>query len=157
MITVVRRRVFKNAREKAAFMEAGARSDARSPLVVATAARFIQEPDRWRRARAILQFCQYCIEYVRDPGPGVEVLESSEVGLVRGFGDCDVKARLCVALMLASGLHAEIDPVIVGASFPHVRARVYLSGRWWRVDPSIINSDIGLIPPGTVITNWRPI
>jgi len=155
MITVIRRRSFRNVREKAAYMQDCAVEDARSPLVVATAARFRGITDPWQRARAILQFCQYCIEYVRDPGPGVEVLDSSDVGLVRGFGDCDLKARLCVALMLATGLHAEIDPVFAGDSFPHVRARVYLDGRWWRVDPSILNSDIGTLPQSGVVTNWR--
>ena len=156
MITVVRRHSFRDVREKAAYMQEAACDDARTPMVFNTAARFRTIRDPWQRARAILQFCQYCIEYVRDPGPGVEVLDSSEVGLVRGFGDCDVKARLCVALMLASGLHAEIEPVIVGDSFPHVRARVYLDGQWRRVDPSILNSDVGVLPRGGVVTNYRP-
>lgn len=155
MITAVRRISFRNVREKAAFMHHAALKDSEAPAVIATAARFRSIPDPWQRARAILQFCQYCIEYVRDPGPGIEVLDSSEVGLIRGYGDCDLKARLCVALMIASGLHAEIEPVFEGDSFPHVRARVYLDGRWWSVDPSILNSDVGALPKGGVITNWR--
>lgn len=153
MIFAARRVSFRDAREKAAFMEEGARTDARAPLVIATAARFRVIPQPWDRARAILQFCQYGIEYARDPG--VEVLDSSEVALHRGFGDCDVKARLCVALMLASGLQAEIDPVFRGNAFPHVRARVFLDGRWWLADPSILNSDIGQIPRNGIITNLR--
>lgn len=153
MITVVRRLTFRDVREKAAYMSDAARRDAAAPLVRATAARFREIADPWARARAILRFCQYCIEYTRDPG--TEVLDSGEVGLVRGYGDCDVKARLCVALMLASGLEAEIDPVFVGDTFPHVRARVYLDRRWWVVDPSILNSDVGALPTSGVVTNWR--
>jgi transglutaminase-like putative cysteine protease len=155
MIVVARWRSFKDIHEKAAFMQEGARHDARAPLVLAAASRFRAITDPWKRARAILRFCQYCIEYVRDPGPGIEVLDSAEVGLVRGFGDCDLKARLCVALMLATGLHAEVEPVFVDDAFPHVRARVYLDGRWWRLDPSILNSDIGSIPRTGILTNWR--
>jgi transglutaminase-like putative cysteine protease len=155
MIAVARWRSFKDVYEKAAYMQEGALRDARAPLVIAAASRFRAILDPWRRARAVLHFCQYCIEYVRDPGPGVEVLDSAEVGLIRGFGDCDLKARLCVALMLACGLHAEIEPVFVEDTFPHVRARVYLEGRWWCVDPSILNSDIGRIPKTGILTNWR--
>jgi transglutaminase-like putative cysteine protease len=155
MIAVAKWRTFRDVQEKAAFMQEGARHDARTPLVIATASRFRSIADPRERTRAILLFCQYCIEYVRDPGPGVEVLDSAEVGLVRGFGDCDLKARLCVALMLATGLHAEIDPVFVDDTFPHVRAKVYLNERWWLVDPSILNSDIGQIPKRGIVTNWR--
>ena len=155
MIAVARWRSFHDVREKATYMQEGAQRDARAPLVIAAAARFRALPDPWERARAILQFCQYCIEYVRDPGPGIEVLDSAEVGLIRGFGDCDLKARLCVALMLATGLQAEIEPVFVEDTFPHVRARVYLDERWWPLDPSIVNSDIGKIPKTGILTNWR--
>jgi len=69
MITVVRRRSFRDVREKAAYMQEAACDDARTPMVFNTAARFRTIRDPWQRARAILQFCQYCIEYVRDPGP----------------------------------------------------------------------------------------
>lgn len=155
MITTVRSVEFETNEEKAAYMQHAAHKDARTPEIIATAARFHGIADPWARARAILRFCQYCIEYTRDPGPGIEVLDSAEVGLWRGFGDCDLKARLCVALMLASGLCAEIEPIFRDGSFPHVRARVFLDGRWWSLDPSIINSDIGVIPARGVVTNYR--
>ena len=153
MIIAARWRSFRDVHEKAAYMQQGAERDASAPLVLATAATFRPIANPWDRARAILRFCQYCIEYTRDPG--MEVLDSSEVGLVRGFGDCDLKSRLCVALMLACDLRAEIEPVFVGDEFPHVRARVQLYGRWWRIDPSILNSDIGQVPRTGIVTNWR--
>lgn len=146
---------FKTKEEKAAYMQTAAERDARTPEILRTAARFREITDPWSRAQAILRFCQYCVAYVRDPGPGVEVLDSAEAGLWRGFGDCDLKARVCVALMLASGLHAEIEPVFRGDSFPHVRARVFLRERWWSVDPSIVNSDIGQIPTQGIMTGYR--
>lgn len=152
MIAVVREVRFATKEEKAAFMEAGAERDARAPAIVAVAQRFRSFAEPWDRARAILNFCQLCIQYVRDPG--VEVLDSAEIGLWRGYGDCDLKARLCVALMLASGLDAKIEPVFRGDTFPHVRARVYLRGAWWSVDPCIINSDIGQIPTHGILTSY---
>ena len=56
---------------------------------------------------AILRFCQECIRYERDPSwhdlhgdrHGIELLDSSAVGLQRRYGDCDLKARLFVALI----------------------------------------------------------
>lgn len=152
MITVVHEVTFATKEEKAAYMQAAAHEDARTPAVISAVQRFRGFADPWERARAILHFCQYCIRYVHDPG--VEVLDSSEVGLWRGYGDCDLKARLCVALMLASGLHAEIEPVFRAGAFPHVRARAYLRGRWWSIDPCIVNSDIGQIPTHGILTDY---
>jgi transglutaminase-like putative cysteine protease len=155
MISVVRQVSFATKEEKAAYMQEAAQQDSRTPEILAVAERFWGIKDDWARARAILQFCQYCIQYVKDPGPGIEILDSSDVGLWRGFGDCDLKARMCVALMLASGLHAEIEPIYRGDSFPHVRARVYLNHRWWSMDPSIVNSDIGQIPTRGIMTSYQ--
>lgn len=155
MIAVVHEIFFDTKEDKAAYMQAAAQQDARTPQLLAAAQRFWGIADPWKRAQAILRFCQYCIQYVKDPGPGIEVLDSSEVGLWRGFGDCDLKARLCVALMLASALDAEIEPVFREDAFPHVRARVYLNRQWWSIDPSIVNSDIGQIPTRGIMTSYQ--
>lgn len=143
---------FRTREEKAAYMERGAARDARSPRVRQWAARFAGLAP-WPRARAVLRFVQLCIDYEKDPGE--EVLESSNVGLERGLGDCDVKSRLFVALCLATGLEAELEPVFRGDDgFPHVRARVRLDGRWYVADPSIVNSDVGRLPDTPPITNY---
>ena len=92
--------------------------DTEDPRVRAWVPVFRQLPLE-ERAAAILRFCQRCIRYTRDPGVidpdgtrhGIEVLDSSAVGLDRGYGDCNLKARLFVALCLASGLDAVIEPV----------------------------------------------
>jgi transglutaminase-like putative cysteine protease len=82
-----------------------------------------------------------------------ELLDSAAVGLHRGYGDCDLKARLFVALCLACGVAAEIEPVFKGETgFPHVRARVLTETsetggeRWETADPTIVNSTIGHLP-----------
>ncbi len=170
----VREVLFPNREAKATYMAEAAVHDSHDPRVLAWVPVFRQLPLD-ERAGAILRFCQKCIRYTRDPGiidpdgtrHGIEVLDSSAVGLDRGYGDCDLKARLFVALCLASSLDAAIQPVFSGKNgFPHVRARVRAvgtetSGAWdprplpaWSsrecdaetADPTIVNSTIGHLP-----------
>ena len=146
---------FPNREAKAAYMADAARHDAHDPAVLTWARGFVALP-RPDREEAILRFVQRCIRYERDPAwydreghrHGIELLDSSAVALHRGYGDCDVKARLFVALCLATGITAEIEPVFRGENgFPHVRARVLSpGGRWETADPTIVNSTIGRLP-----------
>ena len=147
---------FANREAKAAYMADAARHDAHDPAVLAWARAFAGLP-RPHREEAILRFAQRCIRYERDPAwydregqrHGIELLDSSAVALQRGYGDCDVKARLFVALCLATGVPAEIEPVFQGENgFPHVRARVLRPDgrRWQTADPTIVNSTIGKLP-----------
>ncbi len=145
---------FKDNLEKAAYLQNEAVKDARFPIVQAWAAQFRNIPDEMARARAILRFCTHCIDYVNDPG--VEVLDDSAVALVRGFGDCDVKARLFVALCELSGLRARTQPILRGNRFPHIRAEVFVDGKWQVADPIIANSDVGRVPSNVnARTSWR--
>jgi hypothetical protein len=153
--------VFPSREAKADYMRRAAEEDADDPMVLGWARQFLQVPEE-ERAGAILRFCQECIRYERDPSwhdvhgqrHGIELLDSSAVGLQRGYGDCDLKARLFVALSLSSGLQAGIEPVFRGKEgFPHVRARVLVEPReaggppsWEVADPTIVNSRIGLLP-----------
>ncbi|MEP7124062.1 MAG: transglutaminase domain-containing protein [Byssovorax sp.] len=141
-------------------MSKAARHDAEDPILVGWARQFNLVPID-KCAAAILRFVQRCIRYERDPAwfdaqgtrHGIELLDSAAVGLHRGYGDCDLKARLFVALCLACGVTADIEPVFTGETgFPHVRARVRseaseTSGeRWETADPTIVNSTIGHLP-----------
>jgi hypothetical protein len=147
---------FPDREAKAAYMQAAAEDDQWDPAVVAWARQFTSLPLA-ERARAILRFVQRCIRYERDPAThdaegvrhGIELLDGSAVGFNRAYGDCDLKARMLVALCLASGCQARIDPVFTGENgFPHVRAVVWVDGRGWQVaDPTIVNSEIGWLPP----------
>jgi hypothetical protein len=147
---------FKDREDKARYMADAARHDVLDPAIQWWAQAFRALP-RPERERAILRFCQRCIRYERDPAwfddggqrHGIELLDSSAVGLQRGYGDCDLKARVFVALCLASGVPAAIEPVFTGETgFPHVRARVLQPGgmRWDTADPTIVNSGIGNLP-----------
>ncbi|MDI1445937.1 transglutaminase domain-containing protein [Polyangium sp. 6x1] len=137
---------------KARYMAAGSVSDLRLREVQRWAAVFQKLPLEQRPA-AILKFCQYAIDYVRDPRR--EVLEDSAVTLMRGYGDCDAKARVFVTLCRACGVIAREKPVRPAEDFPHILAEVYLGGRWCAVDPTILNSSIDRIPPGWMaVTNY---
>ena len=131
--------------DKARYMANGSARDVYSPEVQRWAAVFNRVPMNDRPA-AILKFCQYAIDYVRDPKR--EVLEDASVTLCRGFGDCDAKTRVFVALCRACGIRAREKPVRPDQDFPHIFAEVFFRGRWQPVDPTILNSSIGKIPPG---------
>jgi transglutaminase-like putative cysteine protease len=137
---------------KAQFMKRASFDDA-SLDIVQRWARVFRELPIDERAPAILKFCQYALDYVRDPKR--EVLEDSTVTLSRGFGDCDAKSRVFIALCLASGIAARSFPVRPEADFPHVLAEVYWRGAWRRADPTILNSEIGRIPSSSMaVTNY---
>ncbi|MDI1451863.1 transglutaminase domain-containing protein [Polyangium sp. 6x1] len=129
---------------KARYMAEGSKRDLLLPEVQRWAAVFRRLPIQ-ERAAAILKFCQYAIDYVRDPKR--EVLEDSAVTLFRGFGDCDAKARVFVTLCRACGIPAREKPVRPEQDFPHILAEVFVNGRWQPADPTILNSKIGRIPP----------
>jgi transglutaminase-like putative cysteine protease len=137
---------------KARYMAAGSVSDLQLREVQRWAAVFRRLPYAERPA-AILRFCQYAIDYVRDPRR--EVLEDSAVTLLRGFGDCDAKTRVFVTLCRASGIPAREKPVRPAEDFPHILAEVYVGGRWRPADPTILNSSIDQIPPAwKAVTNY---
>jgi hypothetical protein len=151
---------FADREAKATYMSKAARHDAEDPILRGWARQFIRLPLD-KRAAAILRFVQRCIRYERDPAwfdaqgtrHGIELLDSAAVGLHRGYGDCDLKARVFVALCLACGVTADIEPVFTGETgFPHVRARVLhetsetAGERWQTADPTIVNSTIGHLP-----------
>lgn len=148
---------FPTKEAKAAFLTEQAIRDAHLPEVQRWAAVFRALP-LTARAPAILRFAQ-TLEYVRDPGE--EWLEDAEVTLIRGYGDCDAKERIFVALCVACGLPAVGVPVFRGEQFPHVKAAVFapvatsagfVTWRWMDVDPTVQNSGLGWIPPYRVAT-----
>jgi len=143
---------FPNKEAKAAFMTEQSIRDARLPEVQRWAAVFRALP-LTSRAPAILRFAQG-LEYVRDPGE--EWLEAADVTLARGYGDCDAKERIFVALCVACGIPAVAVPVFRGDRFPHVMAAAFVpivvgnrfyGWRWLEADPTVQNSTLGWIPP----------
>src|ERR1700682_355636 len=97
--------VFKTLSEKAHWLDAASSLDALRRGIQDVATRFTREPSAEIRTRNIHRFCRDKIHYERDfqvsrGAPGEEFADSETV-LRRGYGDCDDKARLFVALMRA--------------------------------------------------------
>ena len=155
---------FQSREDKAAYMARAAEHDAHDPMVLRWAQRFMALPID-ERPLAILRFDQHAIRYERDPATwdedgtrhGIELLDSAATGLQRGYGDCDLKARLYVALCLACGVPGKIDPVFRGETgFPHVRAKVWARREdaevgapkeWLIADPTMVNQErLGELP-----------
>lgn len=164
--TVTRTTVFRGPDEKAAWLDTMATLDARLPETRALARRFAMgryaDPNELGAlARQFHRFVRDSIKYVRDPAS--EEFADSDTILLRGYGDCDDKARLFVALCRSAGIAARIRPCFVGDDFVHVQAEVLLSQRTgeegaacfhesgscgWCVSELIVRSvDLGENPP----------
>jgi transglutaminase-like putative cysteine protease len=123
-------RTFRGPDEKAAWLDAMATLDARLPETRALARRFAMgryaDPNELGAlAREFHRFVRDSIRYVRDPA-GEEFTDSDHI-LLRGYGDCDDKARLFVALCRSAGIAARTRPCFIGDDFVHVQAEVLLS------------------------------
>jgi transglutaminase-like putative cysteine protease len=88
--------------------------------------------------------------FTRDPMP-----DDAVQALVRGYDDCDAKARLFVALCLAGGIPARMVPYWERPGEPlkprgepteklaHVAAEVYLNGAWIPVETTLARARLG--------------
>jgi transglutaminase-like putative cysteine protease len=115
--------------EKARWLDAAANYDAAAPLTRETArnlARRFDPNDQEAIARTIHAFVRDGIKYIRDPG--VEEFSDSDAVLSRGYGDCDDKERVFVALCRSVGIDARIRPIHDDRGFVHVQAVVTFPG-----------------------------
>lgn len=121
---------------KARYLDGVAWDDARTPLVRDMARRLVLPIDPNRpdlAAEMIFEFVRRAIRYVRDPAS--EEFSDSEEILRQGFGDCDDKVRLFVALARSVGLEASVRPVLQPVKgedpdFVHVQAEVRWPGSY---------------------------
>jgi transglutaminase-like putative cysteine protease len=130
MPSIKRSTVYKDADTKANWLDSMATLDARLPETRGLARRFAMgrfaDPNELGAlAREFHRFVRSCIRYVRDPA-GEEFTDSDQI-LLRGFGDCDDKARLFVALCRSVGIAARTRPCFIGDDFVHVQAEVLLT------------------------------
>lgn len=143
----VRTVTFPDAMSKARWIDAMATLDARFPTVREFARRIAMAPihdpnDQEALARDFHGFVRDSIRYVRDPA-GEELSDSEQI-LNQGYGDCDDKARLFVALCRSIGIKARIRPCFKGEDFVHVQAEVFVGrpARW--VLAELIQRDVAL-------------
>jgi len=155
--------VFRGPDEKAAWLDAMATMDARLPITRELARRFAAAPchdpnDLGAVARDFHRFVRDSIRYVRDPAG--EEFSDSDVILTRGYGDCDDKARLFVALSRSIGVAARTRPCFIGEDFVHVQAEVLLNQhgqtgaccmregcRWCTAELIVRGVELGELPP----------
>lgn len=88
--------------------------------------------------------------FTREPMP-----DDAVSALIRGYDDCDAKARIFVALCLAGGLNARMVPYWEREGQPltpwgdptkklaHVAAEVYLNGKWIPVETTLSRARVG--------------
>lgn len=84
--------------------------------------------------------------------------------LERGTDDCDAKARIFVALCLAVGISAEMQPLWRGERLQHVFGRVWVQGpydtapRWYNAETILARAKLGderqAIPTETDTGSW---
>ena len=133
--------------EKAHWLDGAASLDALRRGIERVAARFCLMPNGEARTRALQRWVRDNIRYIYDwrmsQGSRGEEFADAETTLERGYGDCDDKSRLFVALVRAAeqvrpmGVQARIRPVFRAHplwEFVHVQAEV----RWFgsQVHPS---------------------
>lgn len=112
------------------------------------------------------RYCKMALAYARDgiryegdtPRTGGEDIAgftrpgTIEADLRRGSDDCDLKARLFVALCRCpvASLEAEMLPVVeltaAGPVLTHVRAQVKINGKWYTAEPSLARARLGEVP-----------
>jgi hypothetical protein len=88
--------------------------------------------------------------------PYTEPLEALE----RGRDDCDAKGRLCVALLLAGGMRAQMVPWWDkrNGDLDHVAAEVMLDGAWCHLETILSRARLGDepqdVPPEAKTGKW---
>ena len=125
--TVLQSVEFSTGEEKADFLDAMARFDARIPKLRRFAGDEAARRDpNDRKGLAETMFAIAArLHYVNDPR--WEEFSDAWTALERGWGDCDDKSRVFVALCTAVGLEARIRPVFDHqGNFTHVQGEV----RW---------------------------
>jgi len=87
------------------------------------------------QVRALHRFVQTRIQYVRDI-VGVETVQTPQMTLRYGQGDCDDQATLMAALLLSIGHPARFVAIAVipGAPFSHVYTETRIGPKWYPLE-----------------------
>lgn len=96
--------------------------------------------------RALQTFVQDCIRYVRDP-VDVELVQSPEVTLKLGTGDCDDQSTLFAAMLVATGHAAQFVAIGMGGQpLSHVLVETKIGDKWVPAE-TILKKPLGWYPP----------
>lgn len=102
--------------------------------------------DWFGQIRALQAWVQNCIRYVQDP-VDVELVQTPEVTLKLGTGDCDDQATLLASMLEATGHLAKFVAIgVKGGPFSHVLVETK-TGRGWVAVETILKKPFGWYPP----------
>jgi transglutaminase-like putative cysteine protease len=129
--TPIRRRiVWDDATQKSQWIDGMAYTDAKLPLVRELGTRFARSRDPndiEGVVRDLHRFVRDSVRYI--PDPSYEEISDSQTILENGYGDCDDKARLFVALCRSVGIDSRIRPIFDDEGyFYHVQAEAKWPG-----------------------------
>jgi len=102
--------------------------------------------DWFGQIRALQVWVQNRIRYVQDP-VDVELVQTPEVTLKLGTGDCDDQATLLAAMLESTGHLAKFVAIgVKGGPFSHVLVETK-TGRGWAAVETILKKPFGWYPP----------
>ena len=151
-------------RKKWFFLKNAPKKDAEFPRIRVRAGAILVALNRtpwlhYNFACVALSICQDCIVYKLDTDRvGREQIDGftdseadPDTPLIRGFDDCDGKARLFVALCLAAGIPSEMVPRwdVESGRLAHVYARAYVAAPesdrhgWWLAETILRRARLG--------------
>lgn len=104
-------------------------------------------PRQWRmEVEALTNFVKYEIRYLRDP-VDIELVQTPDITLEYGQGDCDDKATLLAALLESTGHPARFIAVgMDGGPLSHVLVQTIIGDDWVSLE-TIIDKPVGWFPP----------
>lgn len=117
-----------------------------------TALRIIGNANFTDQVRAIQQWVQTSIRYVRDP-PDVELVQTPQVTLQLRAGDCDDQSVLTASLLHSIGHPAQFIAVgLNGGPLSHVMVQTLIGQRWVGVE-TILPRPLGWMP-GVITSHY---
>ena len=109
-----------------------------------------------REAQALQMWIQNAVRYVRDP-EGVELVQTPEVTLKLGTGDCDDQSTLLAAMLIATGHTAQFVALgMNGLPLSHVLVETKIGEKWTALE-TIIRKPLGWLPANITSRYVRPV
>ena len=101
-----------------------------------------------KEIEALQRFVRDKVRYVKDP-VGLELVQIPQRTLEAGQGDCDDKATLLAALLMATGKPARFVALgFKGMPFSHVLVEVRAGTKWIPLETILAGKPVGWFPPG---------
>lgn len=98
--------------------------------------RGLPQKDYRREACTLLRYCRDRIRYVRDIY-SVEVLQTPDITVQVGGGDCDDKSILLAALLASIGHRARFIAIaFLPGQYSHVWVQAFIDGEWLDLEPT---------------------